>query len=205
MTNKEKILLATLELASEKGLGTVSLSQIAKKVGIQKASLYNHFSSKDELIGELYEYLREQAKRKTHVENTDYGELVKGKSASEVLHMVVKSYEAMNREPNMSMFYKVIMSECIRNPEAAQIMVTETEKMILATKQLFYAMQIHQVMSFADIDMAAFSFAMAIHSIINYGIDKEVAKDGDLGNLLEEYIEDFCKVYDTKNRTNSSE
>lgn len=47
---KEEILLATLELASEKGLGSVSLNMIADKVGIRKPSLYNHFSSKEELV-----------------------------------------------------------------------------------------------------------------------------------------------------------
>ena len=38
MATKESILTAALDLASEKGLGNVSLSQIAKKAGIQKAS-----------------------------------------------------------------------------------------------------------------------------------------------------------------------
>lgn len=80
MTTKEKILMATLELAAEKGLGAVSLSQIAKKVGIQKPSLYNHFSSKDEIIDGLYEYLRSQAKENMNGESIDYGKLVKGKN-----------------------------------------------------------------------------------------------------------------------------
>ena len=54
LSTKEKILQATLELAAKEGLGSVSLAQIAKKVGIQKPSLYNHFSSKDAIILELY-------------------------------------------------------------------------------------------------------------------------------------------------------
>ena len=47
---KNEIIKATLELAAESGLGTVSMQQIASKVGITKASLYNHFSSRDEIV-----------------------------------------------------------------------------------------------------------------------------------------------------------
>ena len=39
---KEEIILATLKLASKKGLGNVSMSMIAESIGIKKSSLYNH-------------------------------------------------------------------------------------------------------------------------------------------------------------------
>ena len=59
---REEILLATLELAAEKGLGNVSLNMIADRIGIRKPSLYNHFSSKEELVEAMYQFLREKAK-----------------------------------------------------------------------------------------------------------------------------------------------
>ena len=52
--NKEKIIMATLELACENGLRSVSMSQIAEKAGIKKSSLYSHFSAKEEIITEMY-------------------------------------------------------------------------------------------------------------------------------------------------------
>lgn len=36
MNRKEEIIMATLELAAEKGLGSVSMNMIADKVGIKK-------------------------------------------------------------------------------------------------------------------------------------------------------------------------
>ena len=39
-TRKKEIILATLELAANKGLGNVSMNMIADKVGIKKPSLY---------------------------------------------------------------------------------------------------------------------------------------------------------------------
>ena len=59
---KNEIVYATLDLAAEKGLGTVSMQQIATKVGITKASLYNHFSSKEEIVEAMYEILRKTSR-----------------------------------------------------------------------------------------------------------------------------------------------
>ena len=41
------------------------MAQIAEKVGIKKPSLYNHFESKEALIKEMYEFIREKSKEKT--------------------------------------------------------------------------------------------------------------------------------------------
>lgn len=196
MKTKEKILLTTLELASDHGLGQVSLSHIANKVGIQKPSLYNHFASKEDLIVSLYEYLREQAKKKASVGIIDYGKFVKGKSAYEVLVQAVSSYMNMNQDENMMRFYKFIMSERSIKKEAAKIMISETETMILSTKQLFYAMQVQQIIDFKDADMAAFSFAMTVQSIINYSFDQIMAGEEETAKAyMKEYIKEFCRLY----------
>lgn len=195
MNSKEKILLATFELASKSGLGNISLSQIAKKVGIQKASLYSHFSSKEDLINSLYEFLRERAKSATNNSPIDYGKMVKGQDPRKVLHQAVDNYIKITTDENMQMFYKFIMSERVFNKDAARIMIRETEKMIVATKQLFYAMQIHKVMSFENVDMAALSFAMTVHSLIDYQYDKAFVEDKDVGQLTIEYVEHFYETY----------
>ncbi|MBQ6806176.1 MAG: TetR/AcrR family transcriptional regulator [Lachnospiraceae bacterium] len=199
MTTKERILEATLELASEKGLGSISLSQIAEKVGIQKASLYSHYTAKEEIISSLYEYLREKTVTAHTQTPIDYGELVKGKSAKEVLHFVISSYSEITNDSGMSVIYKFVVSERVFRKEAAQIMVWETEKMILATKNLFYAMQVHNLMDFTNIDMAATSFALTINSLLNYCLDKKLAESVDISGMVEDYVEDFCRLYDARN------
>ena len=47
-------------------------------------------------------------------------------------------------------FYKVIYSERSLNPVAARIVAEETDRMILATKQLFYAMEVHKLLHLSD-------------------------------------------------------
>jgi AcrR family transcriptional regulator len=56
MTTKEKIFEASLDLFAQRGFDAVSMREIAEAVGIKKASLYSHFSGKDELLEKLIEY-----------------------------------------------------------------------------------------------------------------------------------------------------
>lgn len=62
-------------------------------------------------------------------------------------------------------FYKVIYSERSLNPMAAKIVAEETDKMMIATKQLFYAMEVHKLFHFTNPDMSAVSFAVTIHGL----------------------------------------
>ena len=191
---KEEIVLTTLELAAQKGLASVSMSMIADKIGIKKPSLYKHFKSKDEIVEAMYQFLRQQAKEKANIKPMDYSTFFAGKTALEILQSVVHGYIQMNHQEQMLNFYKVIYSERPLNPMAAKIVAEETETMILATKQLFYAMEVHNVLHFNNADMSAVSFAMTIHGLMDYELDQ---RDGECEDekvdLLEEYLKWFCE------------
>ena len=192
---KDKIVYATLELACEKGLAGVTMSQIAQRVGLKKSSLYSHFSSKEDIIVEMYELLRNRAKTKSGSEETDYGKFVENKSLKEILQNAVMGYRKMNLEDDMAKFYKVIMSERSINKDAAAIMVKETQKMILATKQLFYAISAKNIATFENPDAAAFAFAMGVHSILDYECDLVMAEQEDTQELMVDFIDEFCRCH----------
>lgn len=192
-TRKKEIIMATLELAANKGLGNVSMNMIADKVGIKKPSLYNHFSSKEQLVEVMYQFLREEAKKTANIGAIDYTTYFAGKSALEILRMMVGGYINMNQQEHMMNFYKVIYSERSLNPVAAKIVVEETDKMILATKQLFYAMEVHKLLHFKNPDMSALSFAMTIHGLMDYELDQCNNKLDQ--SLLDDYLKWFCEEY----------
>ena len=196
-TRKNEIIMATLELAANKGLSNVSMNMIADKVGIKKPSLYNHFSSKEELVEAMYQYLREEAKRNANIGPIDYTSLFKGKTALDVLRITVGGYFHMNKQEHLLNFYKLIYSERTLQPMAAQIMVEETEKMINATKQLFYAMQVHQLLYFDNPDMSALSFALSVHGLMEYALDQTNAGN-EASNKLDEYLQWFAKENEVK-------
>ena len=194
-TRKKEIIMATLELAANKGLGNVSMNMIADKVGIKKPSLYNHFASKEELVEVMYQFLREEAKKNANIGAIDYTIIFAGKSALEILKIMVGGYFNMNKQEHMLNFYKVIYSERSLNPMAAQIVAEETDKMIIATKQLFYAMEVHKLLHFTNPDMSAVSFAMTVHGLMDYELDQSNGKcsyETDK-NLLDDYLKWFCE------------
>lgn len=195
-TRKKEIIMATLELAANKGLGNVSMNIIADKVGIKKPSLYNHFASKEELVEAMYQFLREEAKKNANVGAIDYTVIFAGKSALEILRMMVGGYFHMNQQEHMLNFYKVIYSERSIQPVAAKILAEETEKMIIATKQLFYAMEVHKLLHFQNADMSAVSFAMTVHGLMDYELDLRSGgckTENQERNDLDEYLQWFCK------------
>lgn len=55
-STKEKIFYAATELFAEKGYSNVSMREIAKEVNIKAASIYNHFSSKEQILETLFDY-----------------------------------------------------------------------------------------------------------------------------------------------------
>ena len=196
---RREIVYATLELAAENGLGTVSMQQIADKVGIRKASLYNHFSSKDEIVGAMYDVLRQASKERESIV-VDYDKMVSEDPMKDILLSAVMSYKRIVDDPQMYKFYSIIMSERPISKVASEIMVRETRTMIDATHRLFEALQRKGSADFDDIDGAAFSFSMAIHSIIDYQLDlAHAGMEADDG-MLEGFIEGFCRIYGTERK-----
>ena len=190
---KEEIIMATLKLASIKGLGAVSMNMIADCVGIKKPSLYNHFKSKEELVEEMYLFLREKAQCETNTQ-MDFA-IFENKSAYEILTCLVQNYILLSTEQNMHLFYKVIYSERAISSEAAKIMAVETEKMINATRKVFEILKDKKLLRFRSVEISALSFSLTIHSLVNYSLDKCFGGHEEMIiniKLINEYIADFC-------------
>jgi AcrR family transcriptional regulator len=188
MKTKERIILATLDLAAEHGLKSLSMSQIAEAVGIKKPSLYNHFDSKETLIREMYEYVREQSKADIPASLPEFDD----KTAYEILSAYVGNYGQVVSSGALLNFYKVIYSERTTNPDAAQILIEETNKMVAATRALFLVLVEQGKLKIDDIDNAALSFAMTIHSLIDYELDCIQAGEQYDESQIQSYIKWFC-------------
>ncbi len=199
MERKEQIIQVTLKLAAKYGLSNVSMALIAKELGIQKPSLYNHFKSKEEIIMEMYRYLKDKSKEKLAINEIEYSNLIKSKSLKEIITFLVNNYYKISTQEEMLTFYKIIYSERTTNNEAANIMIEETNKMILATKHLFYALKIHNKIFTTDIDMLATSFAMSIHAMMDYQMDSEKTNINSTPNMLNSYIDWFCNQFGKAN------
>ncbi len=198
INGKETILMATLDLASIYGIRGITMNMIAEKIGIKKPSLYNHFSSKDELINELYLFLRNKTRDASNVNDIDYVKIFEEKDPLKILQTAVYSYISIVEQKDMKNFYKVIYSERSISSTAAAILVEETNKMIQATNMLFVDMSKHNLLSFSNIKIEALSFAFTIHELIDLREDNLIANLSFDNSLLDEYLQYFCKTHEVK-------
>lgn len=209
MNRKEEIIYATLELASLNGMQSVSMAQIAEKVGIKAPSLYNHFASKDEIIREMYGVLREQARKNNRQKPVDYSMLFEERSLEEILTDSVSSYMGMILDKDMMKFFKVLYSERATNPTVAKIMIEETEHMLAQTRDLFYALAVHGKIKNEDADMAAMTYALTLHSLIDHRMDMITAGDAesfaDSGSPVPVKIIEFIKWFSMQIGGNDNE
>ena len=54
-----------------------------------------------------------------------------------------------------------------------------------------------KVAYFENIDAVAISFAMGIHAILDFRMDDCMAGSNQSNGILEQYIDEFCRVYST--------
>ena len=198
MTRKEEIIYATLELAAENGMKGVSMSQIADKVGIKAPSLYNHFRSKDEMIKAMYSFLRDQAQVGSSGGTPDYSKLA-DKSTEEILLGSISEYMGIVTNKYMLQFFKVLYSERTTNPIAATIIIEETERMLQSTRNMFYALVVHGKIKNENVDIAAMTYSLTIHSLIDYRMDLLTAGIvdgfGEEGSPVPKNILDFVQWF----------
>ena len=192
---EQDILIKTLELASSRGLRSLSLSDIAKECGISKSTLYSHFESKEDLIERLYLFLREKAKERNNIPPVDYNALFKDRTLKEILRTVTSSYSSMVKDKDLNAFYRVVLSEKSFSPIAASIYTEETNTMLLATRNLFYALSSKGLAHFSDVDNEAMIFAFTFHSILVLEEDDRTAGTAVSEGLLDSFIEYFSSIH----------
>lgn len=123
MTTKEKIFETSVILFSEYGIKNVSVRQIAKKVGIKESSIYNHYTSKNEIIMDIFNRFKdsifaafpaiEEAKN-----------MLSYMKPSDFFKMLVINYGSKINE-FITRTFKIIVSEQYNNNEARKIFLEE--------------------------------------------------------------------------------
>lgn len=58
--NRDRILAAAVEIADERGVGAVTMREVASRLGVEAMSLYNHVANKDEILDGMADLVAEQ-------------------------------------------------------------------------------------------------------------------------------------------------
>ncbi len=106
----EKIINAVLSSAFVKGNGATSLVDIADKLGIKKASLYNHYESKDAMIADTLKYCSEYLRKTTFIPS-DMPTIAQKYSADIILKGIANRWFKINEKEPLLYIYSFIESE----------------------------------------------------------------------------------------------
>jgi AcrR family transcriptional regulator len=58
--NRDRILAAAVQIADERGVGAVTMREVASRLGVVAMSLYNHVANKDEILDGMADLVAEQ-------------------------------------------------------------------------------------------------------------------------------------------------
>lgn len=196
ISTKVKIINAALEIGASKGLSNTSLSDIANAVGIKKASLYNHFSSREEIIFSLYEYLREMAKNsRRNIPSMD--KIILQAEPDVIIKTAVDNYMEMTTKSKLGQFFKVVESEKYYDDNAARIILEETKRMHKQTKELLEAMAKMGKLEINDMETAVSIFANAIHEMMTVYILYKRCEENpeEWREKMDHFIKGFVNLY----------
>jgi AcrR family transcriptional regulator len=108
---KESILSAALKLFAVRGIETVTIRDIADAAGVAEATVYRHYSGRDELVGEL---MNSQVGR--FVLEMDELQARHAHSRDKMRAVIRKFYETYDREPDLLGFLLLTQHRLLHPP-----------------------------------------------------------------------------------------
>jgi len=116
---KELIFDAFVEMASALGYENVSMRDIAKKVGIQAASIYNHFETKGHILECAYEcYTKHLHDNRQSVDVMK--RLIETANAEEIVNAMNYTFETADQKKYVRMIFitKIVYMRLFQDPSA---------------------------------------------------------------------------------------
>jgi AcrR family transcriptional regulator len=138
ISTKEKIFNTSLDLFSQRGFSGVSIREITREVGIKESSLYNHFSTKDDILESILTYFRNDfSKTLPPVDSLD--DILQKSSVEAFLkagHRNFKHY--MEDETGMKM-WRILQVEQYRSPLAREIILEDFFKKTIEFLEIVFS------------------------------------------------------------------
>jgi hypothetical protein len=136
---KDSIIKALLDAAFSRSTGATSLANVADALHIKKASLYNHFNSREDLIFQTTNSCAEYIREISFIPN-DFESVTKKYPPETVLKGLVTRYVKMHEKSPLFQIYTFVESQKYFNPEAAKISTEQKEKLISQTEKILISL-----------------------------------------------------------------
>ena len=136
--SQEKIIQAFLSSAFDKSAGGTSLADVADSLEIKKASLYNHFDSREAMYAASVEYCKNQIGAVEFLVPKMADSLLDEKiTVGAAFKKLISRYFALFDSEPLFKMYVFVHTEQYFNAECLRIIQAQTEKMAEDIKRLF--------------------------------------------------------------------
>lgn len=197
---KQEILNVSLNLFSTQGYEATSVSQIVEAVGIRKASLYSHFTSKQEILDELMKIVLEQYDKHSVFASADWNnpDFTKDKeniTSDDAIKMIIGQICYILHDPQISRARKMLTIEQFRNRQMATLQTKQnyTDVMRFFSGMTKFLIKRGKLQS-GDPELMASELCLPISVWINL-CDREPEREGEITELIERHVRHFFEIY----------
>ncbi|WP_313129847.1 TetR/AcrR family transcriptional regulator [Anaerocolumna sp.] len=199
MTTKDLILHTALRLFSERGYDGVSMRDLATEVGIKAASIYNHFSSKEDIFNSLLLEMQNRYKQTVNMVNVPSGNSKEaaiqyvGISEKQLQEIAGGLFLYFAKDEFAAPFRKMITTEQYRNSVAGDVF-----RQMFINDALEYQTELFQTLieqgEFIDADpgIIALHFYSTIFLLLESYDETQESK---VMETLRKHVSQFSRLY----------
>lgn len=190
---KQEILDVALELFSRQGYEATSISSIADAVGIRKASLYSHFSSKQAILDEIVKIVLEKYDSHSFVLKKGMDNMPK--NCDEAVAMIKGQIHYIANDPLISKARKMLTIEQFRNAELSKLLTKQnyTDIMNFFTAMVQNLIE-RGVLVKGDRETMAASLCLPVSAWLNV-LDRDGEKEDEILMLIDRHVREFFRIY----------
>ncbi len=197
---REEILEAALDRFSVNGYEATSISQLADAVGIRKASLYSHFTNKQEILDSVVATVLKGYADHSIFANADWSDpgFTKdrtGMTAGDVAKQIQGQIRYIIHDPQVSRGRKMLMIEQFRNEEMAKLQtkMNYTDVMNYFEGMIKFLIKEGSLKN-ADTKIMASHLSSPITVWINL-CDREPDREDEVMKLVQKHVMQFFEIY----------
>lgn len=193
---KEKILEEALKLFARSGYMGTSMNDIASQLGVTKAALYKHYSSKQEILDSIVERMNQmdlQRSKEYEMPEGDMEEVIEGYKniALEKIKQYTKvQFLHWTEEEFSSCFRKMLTLEQYRSPEMAKLYQHYLSEGPLQYMETIFSGIVNNSEEAKQLAINFYGPIFLLYSIYDGSENKQ-----DVMKQLEAHVEGFSKHY----------
>ena len=193
---KEKILEEALKLFARSGYMGTSMNDIASQLGVTKAALYKHYSSKQEILDSIVEKMNQMDQERSKEYKMPEGEMEEVIEGYKTIALEkIKQYTKVQflhwtEEEFSSCFRKMLTLEQYRSPEMSKLYQKYLAKGPLQYMETIFSGIVDNSEEAKQLAINFYGPIFLLYSIYDGSENKQ-----DVMNQLEAHVERFSKQY----------